>query len=173
MTALLNPNLRDAGASPGAAAKWSIASVCAAQRIAAFEPVPAGAVENFERWSALLTTFVDGDVVFAIFDGATKDYEAFDGWVVGPFIDAFPDVLLVADAFGGATIDTFDAWLATPWSASWADVAGESALFAGAPVDDFESWLSPLSPAWARAAFDSGADAIEAFAATWAAMTTM
>ncbi|MFI5301619.1 MAG: hypothetical protein ACHREM_26315, partial [Polyangiales bacterium] len=65
MTALLNPNLRDAGASPGTAANWTLTSVCAAQRIAAFGPTPARAVENFDRWSLLLTSFGDGDVVFA------------------------------------------------------------------------------------------------------------
>ncbi|MFI5303034.1 MAG: hypothetical protein ACHREM_33505, partial [Polyangiales bacterium] len=117
--------------------------------------------------------FGDGDVVFAVFDAGTNDYEAFDGWVEGPFIATFPDVLLVADTFGVAAVDDFEAWLASPWTSSWAGVVTDSALFAGARVDDFEGWLPALSPTWARAAFDSGADATEAFGAAWAAMTAM
>ena len=173
MTVLLNPTLRDPGPTPGSAAHWTLTSVCAAQRLAAFAPAPSRAWEDFERWTTLATSFPEGSVVLAFFDPVPKGYEAFDGWAGGAFLDAFPDVLLDPFLFAGVATEAFDGWLTAPWASTWADVAPDVATFGGAPVDDFEAWSAPLSPAWANATFAPGAGAAEPFEAAWTAMTTL
>lgn len=167
--ALLNPTLRDPGPTAGSAAHWMIQSICQAERIAAFGPDPERATEDFERWSPLALTFGAGALVLAFFDPVPWGYEPFDGWAGGPFLDAFPDVLLIATTFA---VDSFSGWLLSPWLATWADVAEQPALFGSAPRDDFEGW-SPSSPLlWATATFDGGANA-DTFAGVWPVMTTL
>lgn len=169
---LLNPTLVDPGPTPGSSAHWTLTSSCSAQRIAAFGPPPERAVEDFERWSWLVTVFPDGALVLAFFDPVPKGYEAFDAWAGGTFLEAFPEVLLDACSFGGAAVEGFT-WLSGPWAATWGDVTPDTALFGGASADDFEAWSAPVLPAWAGAAFDAGAAAAESFAGSWAVMKTL
>lgn len=167
---LLNPTLRDPGPAPGSAAHWTIVSVCQAERIAAFGPSPERAQEDFERWNDLVLAFTGGALVVAFFDPIARGYEAFDIWADGGFIDAFPDVLLVATAFG---TDSFENWLSSPWSTSWGDVTPQAAQFGGVPHDDFNSWAPPPPPTWATAMFDGGTKTTDGFEGTWLTMTTL
>lgn len=167
---LLNPTLHDPGPTPGSAAHWTIASLCQAERIAAFGPAPERATEDFERWTELVTTFAGGALVLAFFDPVPRGFEAFDIWADGAFLDAFPEVLLVAAAFG---TDGFEGWLAVPWAAAWSDVASQAAQFGGLPRDDFEGWSASATPTWTTAMFDAAAKSAEAFEGTWPVMTTL
>ena len=167
---LLNPTLHDAGATPGSALHWSLSSTCAAERIAAFGPAPERAVEDFERWSPLVAAFELGVLVLAFFDPVPQGFEAFEVWAGGTFLDAFPEVLLQATAFG---VETLDGWLSAPWAGGWGDVVGEAALFGGQPRDDFESWALTPATVWTNATFDAGTKSAEGFEGTWAVMKTL
>lgn len=167
---LLNPTLHDPGPTPGSAAHWALSSLCQAERIAAFGPAPERATEDFERWTELVTAFAAGALVLAFFDPVPRGYEAFDIWADGGFLDAFPEVLLVAAAF---SVDGFEGWLASPWAATWSAVGSQTAEFGGAPRDDFEGWFTSAAPTWTTAMFNAGVSAVEAFEGTWPAMTTL
>lgn len=173
--ALVNPTLRDPGATPGSAKGWTIASLCKAQRIAAFGPAPVRATEDFERWGDLLTAFPDGALVLAFFDVSPEGYEDFEeGWTASAFVSAFSDALLDACLFAGSPVEDMEAgWLAGAFAISWTDVVGEAALFEGASHEDFETWIAPAAIAFAAAAFDAGTKSAEAFEGAWAAMKTL
>lgn len=172
---LVDPTLREPGPTPGSAKGWTIASVCQAQRLAAFGPSPARAREDFERWSDLLVTFPDGGLVLAFFDAAPEGYEDFEeGWTTSAFISEFSDALLDACTFGGGSIEDMESgWLTSPFVRAWADVIGQAALFGGAPVEDFETWLAAGSIAFTPASFDGGIKSAETFEGTWTAMKTL
>jgi len=173
--ALLNPTLRDAGATPGSAKGWTLTSRCGAQRIAPFAPAPERAAEDFERWSELVTTFRYGGLVLAFFDVGAEGYEDFEeGWTPSAFVSEFSEALLDTCSFcGGAVEDMETGWLTSPLVESWAEVVAKTGLFGGAPSEDFEVWLPTAPVAWATASFDAGAKDAESFEGTWAAMKTL
>jgi hypothetical protein len=173
--ALLNPTLRDAGATPGSAKAWTLTSRCGAQRIAAFAPAPERAAEDFERWSELVTAFRDGGLVLAFFDVAAEGHEDFEeGWTPSAFVSEFSEALLDTCPFGGGAVEDMETgWLTSPLVESWADVVAKTGLFGAAPSEDFEAWLPTAVVAWATASFDAGAKDVESFEGTWAAMKTL
>ncbi len=173
--ALLNPTLREAGATPGSAKGWTLTSFCSAQRIAAFNPAPGRAVEDFERWGELVSAFPDGAIVLAFFDVAPEGYEDFEeGWTPSAFVSEFSEALLDTCPFGGGAVeDMATGWLTSPFVATWADVVAKTGLFGGAPSEDFESWVPAGVATWTTASFDAGAKDAEAFEGTWAAIKTL
>lgn len=152
---LLNPQIREPGPTPGSAKHWTLASLCAAQRIAGFGPAPHTAQEDFERWSVFVPTFVDGSVVLAFFDPVPKGYESFTGWNAGAFLEALPSALSDTCSFTGGSAELFDAWPSSAWASFWAEVPTEAGL-----VDDFEAWVAATPPTWATGA-------AETFEGTW------
>ena len=173
--ALANPTLRDAGATPGSAKGWTLASICHGQRIAGFNPPPLRAAEDFERWSELVTTFAEGALVLAFFGVVPQGHEDFEaGWTPSAFITAFSDALLDTCPFGGVGVEDMESgWLTAPFVATWADVAVSTALFGGAPTEDFESWVGGSAATWATATFDGAAKSAEAFEGAWTGMKTL
>jgi hypothetical protein len=173
--ALLNPTLREAGATPGSAKGWTLTSFCSAQRIAAFNPPPGRAAEDFERWGEFVTAFPDGAIVLAFFDVAPEGYEDFEeGWTPSAFVSEFSEALLDTCPFGGGAVeDMATGWLTSPFVATWADVVAKTGLFGGAPSEDFESWVPAGVATWTTASFDAGSKDAEAFEGAWAAIKTL
>jgi hypothetical protein len=172
--AFLNPTLHNPGPTPGSAASWTLTSLCQAQRIGAFGPNPMRAAEDFERWSDLATSFPDGALVLAFFDGGAQGYEDFaNGWTASAFVSEFSEALLDAYPFAGGVEDMETGWLASPFVTTWAGVGKDVGLFGGAPQDDFEAWFAGAPATWTSAAFDAGAKSAEAFEGTWPAMKTL
>jgi hypothetical protein len=171
----VNPTLRDPGSTPGSAKGWTIASLCQAQRLAAFAPAPARAAEDFERWSDFQATFPDGSLVLAFFDVAPEGYEDFEeGWTPSAFISEFSDALLDTCSFGGSSVEDMETgWLTGAFVRMWSDVVGAPALFGGGAVEDFEAWLAPAAISFASATFDGGSKSAETFEGAWTAMKTL
>lgn len=184
--ALLNPRFEDAGAAPGDAAKWTLNTAVAGERLAGFGPDPARAVEDFERWVDLKLALGgdgSGDVVIAFFGPLQTGVEAFEhGWGNDPFLLHFPEGVSVACVFEQGAVETFEsAWDNTPLLTAWDDSLAELGLFEGHSVEAFEQqWSSnedsvlafDLLPT-APANFDLGLQSAELFEGAWPLSTTI
>lgn len=172
---LLNPNFHDPGVHPGEAASWTLRTLCQAQRIAAFGPIPERAVEDFERWIELHTSFGQGDIAIAMFDALAEGYEDFEeGWNGGPLLTELTGGNADPALFDGNDFDDMEAgWLPSLFVSAWSDVIGEVSEFDGISVERFETWTSPTSVSWPGAMFDGGTIGAETFAGTWIPMQTL
>jgi hypothetical protein len=148
---LLNPTFADAGPQPGEAARWTITAVTRLEAIAAFGGVGR---EDFERWSAFLTSLAGLTVVRAFF--GRDGFEEFER----PFLFELPTGRVVTCSFGGRDVETWTR--PAPWLDDWSRVTSTLGLaepFVRAGfVADWSGVTSAAAPtetfsgAWARAA---------------------
>ncbi len=150
---LLNPTFVDAGALPGEAARWTITAVTRLEAIAAFGGVGR---EDFERWSAFLTSLAGLAVVRAFF--GRDGFEEFER----PFLFELPTGRVVPCSFGGRDVE---AWTRpAPWLDDWSRVVS----------------MLGLAEPFARVGFvadwsgvTSAAAPTETFSGTWAHAATL
>lgn len=180
---VLNPSFEDAGALPGEAAHWTLAAITSRQRIAGFGPEPYAGWEDFERWSELLASLAEADVVLAFFDVLAEGREDFEeGWDNDLFLVELPPGQTVTATFGaGAVEDLEDGWANDAYAWAWTDVASTPGVFDGEPREDYEDqWQGNESFAWSwaqavgvSANFDGGTQTRERFEGVWPAATTI
>ena len=182
--ALANPRFLDAGAAPGEALGWTLQTLVAGRRAAAFGPDPARAVEDFERWSAFFPVFDESAAVRAFFAPVSLGYEDFErSWSNDVFLAELSGGASEACRFGGAAAveDFLAGWVDAEPFAGWVDVSGVQGAFPGGAAETFEmAWSHNESDAasWtafsaAAASFDSGAVAVERFEGIWPSATTI
>ena len=181
--ALLNPSFEDAGAFPGDAQGWTLVTICSAERIAGFGPLPLEAWEGFERWFAWVARIADTTTVVALFDARAEVREDFDeGWSNDLFLVEMPPAQLSAGLFSGTAVENMESgWSNVPYAMAWSEVAGAAGPFDGEPHEDFdEQWRSNQAFVWTwgqgtsvNASFDGGTDADEDFDNGWTAATTI
>ena len=181
---LLNPRFEEAGAEPGTAARWTLVTFVAAERIAGFGPAPVRAWEDFERWSERLLAFGANDLAFGFFDPHPEGFEDFEeAWDNDHYLDEWPSGQAVACPFDGEAVERFEhGWGNDGFVRDWTARAAVAGLFDGKPREGFEdAWLANemFITAWAgvtaaSAAFSAGgAGAPETFEAGWPAATTI
>jgi hypothetical protein len=180
---ITNPRFTDAGAAPGEALGWTLQTLVAGRRAAAFGPDPARAVEDFERWAAFFPAFDESAAVRAFFAPAMLGYEPFErGWSNDVFLAELTGGASEPCAFRGAPVEGFLAgWAGADPFAEWSDVAAVQGAFGGGAAEAFEMGWSHNEAdvaGWsaisaAVATFDKGATTAELFAGTWPAATTI
>lgn len=181
--AILNPSFEDAGAEPGTAEHWTLATSVAGQRIAGFGPSPHRGWEDFERWFELRLSFVPGSLALAFFDPIAEGFEDFEeAWSNDLYLTDLPSGQVITAPFGGGAVeDMEDGWSNNPFAMDWSGVTAVTGIFDGEPREDFEDeWRDNQSYAWLWAAlstqtalFDGGTDPDEDFENGWTPATTI
>ncbi len=172
---LLNPAFHDPGALPGEAAHWALRTLCQAQRIAGFGPVPETAAEDFERWAEFDDAFEPGALSMAMFDPLAEGLEDFEeAWNLGPFLTELTGGNEDPAVFSGSDFEDMDAgWLAAPFVSAWSDVTAAVGMFGAQPLERFEEWYPYPVATWSAAGFDGLPKSFDDFAGTWPAMHTI
>ncbi len=155
---LLNPRFSDAGALPGEAAHWTIATGTSLEVLAGFGT---SGWEDFERWSTLLASLADVTVVRAFYGNA--GFEAFEqAWANSAFLFELSTGRLVTCSFSGAAVETWA--LAGGLLSEWTTVPSVSGLAEDFVRPDFVD-------AWANV--PSASLATETFSGTWSHAVTL
>lgn len=173
-----NPGFEDAGAEPGLAARWTLTTLVARERVAGFGPPPHWGREDFERWFGWRHTLDAGSVVVGVFEPLREALERFEaGWANELFAWALPGGAVTVARFGGRAVDDLEVgWSAGSFLERWVDAASAPARFGGELAEGFEeSWRGNERAAWrwadvsARPAVFDGA--AETFERGWPAVT--
>lgn len=176
---VLNPSFEEAGTEPGLAARWSLVTFVAHERVAGFGPPPHRGREDFERWFGWRSALDASAVLVAVFEPLREALESFEGgWANDLFAWALPEGAITNALFAGRSVEDLEVgWSTGPFLDRWADVTSTTARFDGELTEDFEEFwrgnerfLERWVDVTARTALFDGA-AVETFEGVWPEVT--